>query len=335
MKFLAYRHRCSLTGAAILLLSGTATLAAPADLAAAIVQQGETQSVETASLEGTRPSVSRRSFGTLYIALGDSFSNGYQIYPFEEGTHDRDNDCQRSLHAYPHRIAENFGLDLSFHSCTGVRTYSFFNDKFIQPNMGQLPQLEYLRDDAALVTFSVGGIDIGLLHGLLECIYGYGELYPGNDCNADFKVSAVARAGFDRLAGISEGPAYIYPLNEVYAEVRRRSPLATVVVVGYPRMFAAKATCDGLSAMDQQWFLDWTIKLNSLIKETAESFGFLYADIFDMFEGHEACQDDLIRRNDWLYPLWAALHPGTLHPNKEGHEAIAQAIEEVLYNNGF
>ena len=56
MKLLVDRHHsCFLTGAAILLLSGTATTAAAAHLAA------DTQIAETASLEGTRPRASRSS----------------------------------------------------------------------------------------------------------------------------------------------------------------------------------------------------------------------------------------------------------------------------------
>jgi lysophospholipase L1-like esterase len=85
--------------------------------------------------------------------------------------------------------------------------------------------------------------------------------------------------------------------------------------------------------MDQRRFLEWTLKLNNLIKETAESFGFLYVDIYDIFEGHEACDQGF--GEAWIFPMNYGLNPGILHPKKEGHEAMAQAIEEALYNVGF
>jgi hypothetical protein len=184
----------TLTCAALLLLSGATTTAA-ADLAsAATMQLGETNTAES---------------GKTYIALGDSFSCGYNIKPFEEGTRTSSNDCQRSVHAYPHRIAENFGLDLSFHACTGVRTWSFFNDKAVEPNLGQLPQLEYLKEDASLVTFTVGGIDLGFLYAIVDCLWGYEEWEPGNDCNKELKVNILVQSRFDRLAGKTESPEYI------------------------------------------------------------------------------------------------------------------------------
>jgi lysophospholipase L1-like esterase len=86
--------------------------------------------------------------------------------------------------------------------------------------------------------------------------------------------------------------------------------------------------------MDQQRFLDWTIELNNLIKETAESFGFLYVDIYDVFEGHEACGQGFLGEA-WVFPMNYGFNPGILHPNKAGHEAVAQAVEVALYNIGF
>lgn len=116
-----------------------------------------------------------------YVALGDSHSSGFGVSPYFPGTH-KDagyNDCQRSTRAYGPRVTNAKGLALDFHACQGAVTKNLYNPR--NSTWGELGQLDHLKSDAGLVTFSIGGNDAKFADVLAECILGF-ELLPFNTC---------------------------------------------------------------------------------------------------------------------------------------------------------
>ena len=142
-----------------------------------------------------------------YVALGDSYSSGVGTRSYiSDGT-----SCQRSTYAYPSLIAAARGYALNFRACSGARI----------PDVTST-QLGALSSTTGYVTISVGGNDAGFSSVITECAQ------PGwmSDCNA-----AIDRAQAyidNQLPGA---------LATLYAAIRSRASNATVVVVGYPRIF--------------------------------------------------------------------------------------------------
>lgn len=114
-----------------------------------------------------------------YVALGDSYSSGFGVEPYFSGTHKdgTENDCQRSQSAYGPVVATKRQLELSFHACQGAVTKDFYQAR--NSTWGEIRQLDHLRSDTGLVTFSIGGNDAKFADVLAECILGF-ELLPFN-----------------------------------------------------------------------------------------------------------------------------------------------------------
>lgn len=267
-----------------------------------------------------------------YYALGDSYSSGFGVSPYDPGTHGDagPNDCQRSTRAFAPLVAEELGgLELSFHACQGAVTNDFYHPR--NSTWGEPAQLDHLDDDAALVTFSIGGNDAKFGPVLAECILGF-ELLPFNTCHNDDKVTEPVREAFERLDNRASAPADIHPYDALDKDVRARTPHATRVAVGYPHFFPAAGgdrtflpggRCEGVKKADQRWMVEKIDELNDIIERNALRNGFLFADPSPRFERHELCGGD----DEWIFGLLA---DGKIHPTAAGQRAIADEVLEVI-----
>ena len=140
-----------------------------------------------------------------YTALGDSYSSGVgtRNYFSDSGS------CYRSPRAYPVLVAQRTGAPLTFAACSGARV----------PNV--LNQLGSLNAGTALVTVSVGGNDAGFADVVGRCALPWPFTCTKEINNANTFIR-------NTLPGL---------LNNLYTQIRHRAPNATVVVVGYPRLF--------------------------------------------------------------------------------------------------
>ena len=269
-----------------------------------------------------------------YYALGDSYSSGFGVEPYEPGTHGDDgpNDCQRSDRAFSQLIAGDLGgLELSFHACQGAVTKDFYGPR--NSTWGELAQLDYLDDDAGLVTFSIGGNDAHFADVLAECILGF-ELLPFNTCHNDDKVTEPVQEAFGRLDGRTFTPSDVYPYDTIYKDVRARTPHATRVAVGYPpfypaeggdRTFLPGGRCEGVKKADQRWMVEKIAEMNGIIERNALRNGFRFANPTSRFDGHELCSEG--DGDEWFFGIVPA---GRFHPTADGHRAIADAILEQI-----
>jgi lysophospholipase L1-like esterase len=271
-----------------------------------------------------------------YVALGDSYSSGFGVSPYFPGTH-KDigpNDCQRSTRAYGPRVAEAKGLTLDFHACQGALTKDFYTPR--NSTWGEPRQLNHLKADTGLVTFSIGGNDAGFADVLAECILGF-ELLPFNTCYKDEKVLKPVRDAIARLDGRASTPGDITPYNTLYGDVRRASPRATRVAVGYPHFYTASGSdrtflpggrCEGVKKADQRWMVEKIDELNGIIERNARRNGLLFANPNPRFNGHELCGGG----TEWINGV---LSDGKFHPTASGHQAIADAVLAKLADDGF
>jgi lysophospholipase L1-like esterase len=272
-----------------------------------------------------------------YVALGDSYSSGFGVTPFFDGTHKDNgpNDCQRSKLAYGPRVADAKGLTLDFRACQGAVTKDFYNPRN-NGTWGEVRQLDHLKDDTGLVTFSIGGNDAKFKDVLAECILGF-ELLPFNTCYKDEKVLKPVREAMARLDGRANTPGDITPYNTLYGDVRRASPRATRVAVGYPHFYPASGSdrtflpggrCEAVKKADQRWMVEKIDELNGIIERNARRNGFLFANPNPRFDGHELCGGG----TEWINGVLSA---GKFHPTADGQKAIADAVLAKLADDGF
>jgi len=220
-----------------------------------------------------------------YVALGDSYSSGVGTRTYlNDGT-----SCQRSVYAFPSLIAAARGYALNFRACSGAKVSDVTST-----------QLSALSAGTSYVTISVGGNDAGFTSVLTTCAQ------PAwlSDCNG-----AIAKA---RTYITNTLPG---SLATLYAAIRSHAPNATVVVVGYPRLFNGE-DCNALTwfSPSEESSLNATADLmNSKLAAAASAKGFAFANPTSAFVGHAVCGDP-----EWLNGLSNPISE-SYHPNRIGH----------------
>jgi hypothetical protein len=225
--------------------------------------------------------------GPSYVALGDSYASGTGTRSYlSDGT-----TCQRSTYAYPSLIASARGYALNLRACSGARI----------PDV-TTKQLGALGAGTAYASISVGGNDAGFSDVLTECAQ------PGwmSSCNA----------------AIDKAQAYVNntlpgALSTLYTSIRAKAPNATVVVVGYPRIFNGE-DCNALtffSPAEETRLNAMADLLNSRTAAAAAARGFSFANPTSRFVGHAVC-DGL----EWLNGLSSPVTE-SYHPNRLGHSS--------------
>ncbi|MEV3936040.1 SGNH/GDSL hydrolase family protein [Glycomyces sp. NPDC049804] len=216
-----------------------------------------------------------------YVALGDSYSSGSGAGPYTDAA------CQRSTKAHPSLLAGELGAELTFVACGGATTDDVL--------AGQVQALDAGTD---LVTIGIGGNDIGWTEAITACITPFQNCHPA--------IEEAERKATEEL------PA---KLDAVYTEIETRAPDAEVLVTGYPRLFAARNTCDAfgsISVAEQQRMNAGADLLSAVIQEAAAAHGFAYVDVRDEFTGHEVCS-----AAPWLHGFTVTDVP--YHPKASGH----------------
>lgn len=251
----------------------------------------------TVGLAGTASAVQQARASTpTIVALGDSFSSGVgtRSYYGDSGS------CQRSPYAYPVIDATRIGASLSFQACSGATTTSVLNT-----------QLDTLRRTTTYVTITVGGNDAGFSRVITECA----QPWWAADCHGAIDD---ARAYIDEtLPG---------RLDAVYGAIESRAPDATVVVVGYPRLFMGEDCNAGtwFSPSEQTRLNSTADLLDATTARRASAYGFAFADPRGVFTGHAVCDDV-----EWVNGL---SNPASesYHPNRGGQRGYANLVDDYL-----
>ena len=168
------------------------------------------------------------------------------------------------------------------------------------PPWGEGPQPARLGQDVQLVTMQVGAVDIGLDDLFRSCL--------NTACLA--RQDRTART---RIAALSApGPGGRGPIERAVLAVRAAAPSATVVLVGYPRVFAdgrSLFSCSLVRPGDQRWLNGVVSQLDDALEAAARRTGVRYADVEDAFAGHTACEPaPLVQRDDPGRP-WQSFQP--------------------------
>lgn len=200
-------------------------------------------------------------------------------------------------------------LDLTaFLACSGAKTTAL-----TAIFKGQLPQLDALAAaDPDVVTITIGGNDIGFSAILINCYV----LNPPLSCVKDGTI-AKAKANIDALGRIISG---------VYNALKLRVRDATIVVVGYPRLFPDKSKpphkCAWLQSDEQKALNDLADQLDKALRAAADGVSVVYVPTATALEGHELCTKD-----SWVFPIKTKkAQPAAAHPKLAGQNAIANLV---------
>jgi lysophospholipase L1-like esterase len=217
-----------------------------------------------------------------YVALGDSFSSGVGT-----GSYTLSSSCRRSVYAYPSLLAQQRpNTSLAFVACSGATTGDVL-----------ATQVQAVTPDTNIVTMTVGGNDIGFADLIVQCTLGSCSTALDNT-RASLRTVLAPR------------------LDGAYTTVRSRALGASVVVLGYPRIFSS-ASCFGtlgISATERAKANELADALDQLTAERAAAAGLRYVSSVAAFTGHAVCAGGA-----WLNGLNLFSTVESYHPNRSGH----------------
>ncbi len=256
-----------------------------------------------------------------YVAIGDSFTAAPLAGPTA------DQRCLRSAQNYPAQVAEALGAELTDVSCTGADTASLIGSQRVLGGGVVPPQLDALQPDTSLVTIGIGGNDFGIYSTLTgTCPRAAAQDRDGSPCRDALGRDGVAeleaniRTVGDRLVAVVEG-------------VRQRAPEAEVVVVGYPEIVPADATCPELLPLaegDHPFAARMARLLAQVQERAAERADVAYVDTYAASDGHDVCSED-----PWVNGrVTSAATALAYHPLKVEQEAVAGLVLEKLTSAG-
>jgi hypothetical protein len=227
------------------------------------------------------------------VALGDSFSSGVGT-----GSYTLSGSCHRGVYAYPWLVAQQRpNTSLTFVACSGATTTDLMAS-----------QIQSV-DGADIVTLTIGGNDIRFADLIVQCTL--------SDCSAALDSTRASL------------PTFLPPrLDTVYAGIESRAPDATVVVLGYPRIFSSVGCFGtlGISSTERAKANLLAEKLDEVTGAEAASYGFTYKSALSRFTGHAVCSF-----SPWVNGLNLLNTIESYHPNRSGNsQGYAPLVRQVI-----
>jgi hypothetical protein len=121
-----------------------------------------------------------RALAPSYVALGDSYASG-PIIPLYEQPYG----CLRSTNNYAHLLAPKLGLPLRDATCAGAESEDMTGTQGVSPGPNP-PQYDRLDAATSVVTFQIGGNDIGFSSIAEDC---FAPTPTGTPCQDKYVVN--------------------------------------------------------------------------------------------------------------------------------------------------
>jgi lysophospholipase L1-like esterase len=236
-----------------------------------------------------------------------------------------DANCLRSDHNYPSLIAASDKLRLTDVSCSGATTAEMTTPQGTAP-----PQFDALSRSTDVVTVTIGGNDVGFASILGTCAQ-LGVSDPtGAPCRSHY-----TSGGADQLTQQIERTAP--KISQVIRSIHQRAPRALVLIVGYPDLFPNDGVgCTSVSvpfaARDFAYLRDKEKEVNAMLARQAFEGGAGYVNTYTPTIGHDMCQPTGRR---WIETLAPSTPAAPAHPNAQGEQAMATAVEHSAAHRGL
>ncbi len=273
-----------------------------------------------------------------YVAIGDSYSAGQGLAPFEPAT--VVTSCDRSQHAaYPDilRFAQG-NVPVQFTACSGAIV-----SEVLHPRGGSHPlppQVDgHVHPGVGLVTVTIGGNNALFSKIVIACFA------EANCLTSTFPAAGDGR-GIEPVApsplASTWAPATILDVGKVdavlFRSLRTDFPNARIVVVGYPYLFPdspaglrpdycasilrrfSRTERTGIRALEDEF--------NNLTYEETVASHIEFVSPGMMWRGHEPC-GDLGQYTNSIKPYLSFANPidgGSFHPNSAGQRTLAALL---------
>jgi lysophospholipase L1-like esterase len=269
-----------------------------------------------------------------YVALGDSYSAGHGVPPYDRGTAvgkpgPAQDLCHRSRYAYSRELSlSRITLRRSFFACAGAQTADVTSR--VQWPGERVVQLGHTAElaSADLVTLTIGGNDVRF-----DLILGACSIAQGSCSKPGERAAILAKA-------TSLEPTLIATFSALRAAA---PPTAAVLVADYPQLFPAgglPGRCQPdttLFKREVQRFLRHAaFVLRATIADAAHRAGVQFVDVMPIFSGHEICGKDggwmnhlQLRPSGGFPPIGAG--ENSVHPNRTGQAGYARAIADYIH----
>lgn len=325
-----------------------------------------------------------------YVALGDSFASGEGANEkyFQLGTSFSDpkvpgatTGCHRSSTAWSNLVADQAlksGLvkTVDYATCSGAVAQDLYNTNrtYERVHETEPDQLSFVSKRTVLATLSLGGNDVGFADILLNCVSfptsgpnGIGCRKRGTQANS----LVTTRLAWLRGGGIptpNRPGGATASLADIYRDIAARmAPGGTLIVAGYPRLFAESKnlyllpTRDGggcrvgsrgplsvvVSYQDAQWLnqvadaadaaiADSVTSANQALAGTTNPVNVVYRPVSGNFVGHRLCSFESFINGVELTSAGPKPNPKqqSFHPKKEGQTAYYRAVCTAVPDNG-
>ncbi|HEV2070347.1 MAG TPA: fibronectin type III domain-containing protein [Acidimicrobiales bacterium] len=268
-----------------------------------------------------------------YVAMGDSYSAGVGAAGGGR-TEEEDMLCNRSDRAYGPVYSEMQGAndDLVFLACGGAVTGHPRSPgageagglQPIQRFVGEGGQISRLPVYADLVSFTIGGNDVGaggFGRVIEECVTGFDPCHqtygPGQPDDVQAEIEAMRTI-----------------LPQVYREVLARAPNARVVVFNYPQIIKVSDLCvPTIVESERRWIRQRFAQLAGVINDAEQEVGSSRLTLIDVLgdfadANHGPCENEEADRYvNGVVPgnLGSSFHPTTAGYRHEAEKLLAHA----------
>jgi lysophospholipase L1-like esterase len=261
---------------------------------------------------------------TSLVVLGDSYASGTGAGSYQDGTA---GNCWRSNNSYGEQVAAGLRAAGRLGSFTNVSCSGAATADLSRPFKDRPAQLDALRRGTGLVLLTVGTNDIDYAT--------YGGICIQADCTGAPTEAILAR--LPQMGG---------NVTALLTEIRKRSPYARVVVVGYGRQVSASDNPPGavldpicgegvLTTAERSQGnqvadgIDATLRA-AVANAAYKGVNVTYASPFSRpgtFEGHALCESGtpFLRGFDALAPGQEGPE-AVFHPNQQGQAALASLV---------
>ena len=291
-----------------------------------------------------------------YVALGDSYSAGEGLQPFnaftESDTAHLGNGCHRSNEAYSQLLRfEGPTPAQRFVACSGAVASDVFNQFTVSDKEGNSivvpPQVAPgEHPEVGLVTITIGGNDVVFSSVVTHCFLRTDCIatdFEPPDANPARGIMPPAAAPLGEWARAAIGQVKA-KMDVLYPKLEHDFPNARVVVIGYPYLFPDRpppfwnlTDCQTIlrrfTEGERNAVRDLQDDLNQVLHDSAAAANIEFISPAAGWKDHEPCGHSEEQYTNSIKPFiissTAGFTPGdggTFHPNKAGQRELARQL---------
>lgn len=292
-----------------------------------------TSAVSTVSFRATE--------GVGYVAMGDSYSAGEGILPFlpvpgaKNGCHQSEKSYSRLVGTPGLVLPGNPNINFDFVACSGAVLKNLLSVPQNARGETHIVQTSRVGTEADLVTFTIGGNDMGFSAIATHCAL---QVWCYNDDFASLTTGkSVPLEDFVEIRLALLRPE----LQTFYRTLRTKTANnAMIVALDYPEVMddgiAVRIGCKERLIFDRaesQFINGFVNQLSGAIEQGASAAGIWSASVIPKFKGHRICDGGINTQSEWLVgheTAKKAAGDASFHPDDTGARAYAEVLTEFV-----